>query len=415
MRRTLMILACSTAFFLLFTPAVEAKRRSVATPAGNDITPYSSGFTRWSAASGGFAGWEKSGTTLNSAGELVLHTGSAASGTDPFGAGAYNGANFYNGRSFMVGEATSPVTPATAFREAIPSWNATTPPGTCIETQLRARIGDRWTKWYNLGVWAEGTATVRRHSVKSQGDANGSVSTDTLKLSASAPAADAIQVRIRLFSETGVEIPSVRNASVATSPSPSSSPTLLPGDPSKWNRLLDLPQCSQMVYPDGGNVWCSPTATSMVLAYLRNETGPCEPRVRHATNGTWDWIYAGFGNWPFNTAYAATSGNDAYVARYTSMRAVETWIAHGVPVVFSFGWSAGQLTGAAIPSSPGHLAVIVGFDANGDPIVNDPAAPNDASVRRTYRRAELERLWLRHSGGTVYLIYPPGTKTPAGH
>jgi hypothetical protein len=402
----------------LFETPVEAKRRSASQPAppAYDITAYSAGFARWSAASGGFAAWDKSGTFLNDSGELVLHVATAASGTDPQGAGAYNGANFYNGRSFVVGEATSPITtPPTAFREAIPSWNATTPPGTWIETQLRARVGERWTKWYNLGVWAEGTSTVRRHSVKSQGDASGSVSTDTLKLSVSGPAADAIQLRIRLFSETGVDVPSVRNASVATSASPSSSPTLLPGDPSKWNRLLDLPQCSQMVYPDGGNVWCSPTAASMVVAYFHGETGACEPRVRHATDGTWDWIYAGYGNWPFNTAYAATFGYDAYVARFTSMRAVETWIALGVPVVFSLGWSAGQLSGAAIPSSPGHLAVIVGFDANGDPIVNDPAAPNDVSVRRTYRRSELEHLWLTHSGGTVYLIYPRGLKTPTGH
>jgi hypothetical protein len=45
--------------------------------------------------------------------------------------------------------------------------------------------------------------------------------------------------------------------------------------------------------------------------------------------------------------------------------------------------------------------------------VNDPAASTDADVQRTYIRAELERLWLEHSGGTVYIIYPQGW--PFGH
>jgi hypothetical protein len=56
--------------------------------------------------------------------------------------------------------------------------------------------------------------------------------------------------------------------------------------------------------------------------------------------------------------------------------------------------------------------VLVGFDAAGDPIVHDPAAPDDASVPRVYRRAEFERLWQVHSGGTAYVIHPPGWADP---
>jgi hypothetical protein len=413
--RAAKIVFCWMALGLTALPA-DARLRAVRIIPVPDISSDSAGFARWSAASRGFDDWERSGTGVNAAGEIVLDPATAVSGTDPFGPGAYSGGTFYNGRSFMVGEATSPVVvPSDGFHEAIPSWNAATPAGSWIEIQLRARVDGTWTKWYNLGVWAADDSTIQSHSVRSQGDAHGSVATDTLRLTAARPAADAVQVRLLLFSETGIAIPSVRNASVATSPRPPPAPLLKPGDPSKWNRLLDVPQCSQMVYPDGGTVWCSPTSTSMVLAFLRNETGPCEPRVRAATRGTWDWIYRGYGNWPFNTAYAATFGFDAYVARFSSMRAIEAWIASGVPVIISFSWSAGELEGAPIASSPGHLAVVVGFDAAGDPIVNDPAAPSDSTVRRTYRRSELERLWLRHSGGTVYLIHPRGLRTPLGH
>ena len=67
-----------------------------------------------------------------------------------------------------------------------------------------------------------------------------------------------------------------------------------------------------------------------------------------------------------------------------------------------------------VRSSDGHLGVLVGFDAHGDPVVNDPAGKGDAGLRRTYRRAELENVWGGHSGGTAYLAYPPGWPTPWG-
>ncbi|HEX6035259.1 MAG TPA: hypothetical protein VFY83_12520, partial [Anaerolineales bacterium] len=57
--------------------------------------------------------------------------------------------------------------------------------------------------------------------------------------------------------------------------------------------------------------------------------------------------------------------------------------------------------------------VVVGFDAEGNPIVNDPASPTDDSVQKTYLRSEFEPLWLKASGGTVYLIYNPDTRVLA--
>ena len=80
--------------------------------------------------------------------------------------------------------------------------------------------------------------------------------------------------------------------------------------------------------------------------------------------------------------------------------------------MISYGWKKGDLAGAPIPSSNGHLAVLVGFDAVGNPVVNDPAAAIDSEVQRTYNRAQLETLWLETSGGTAYLIYPPGWAVP---
>jgi peptidase C39-like protein len=298
-----------------------------------------------------------------------------------------------------------------AFTEAIASWNADTPAGTWIETQIRAQLAGRWTKWYNLGIWATDSSTIERHSVKLQGDGDGFVAVDTLVLTNKKEAADAFQLKLRLFSANSAS-PSVRNMSVAFSTTPAKPGALTPGNPDLWNRTLAVPECSQMVYPDGGEVWCSPTSTSMVLGYWSHDTGTCAPRVRAAVEGVFDWIYDGHGNWPFNTAYAATHGLEGYVARFTSLADAEPWIAAGVPVVISYAWKKSALDGAPIASSNGHLAVLVGFDGAGNPIVNDPAAATDGDVRRTYNRAQLETQWLETSGGTVYLIYPPGLAVP---
>jgi hypothetical protein len=386
---------------------------AMAAPAAGKKPPFQTGFDRWQAANGDFAGWQRSAVNVTSGGVLVFDYVNAAVESDPYPAGGYDGGNYYNAGSYHVGEATSPEVPVGfAFTEAIASWNATTPAGTWVETLIRARDGDHWTKWYNLGIWASDDSTIQRHSVQLQGDADGFVAVDTLVLTAKKATFDAYQTKVRLFSTSAAATPTIDAFSVATSTGATKPSSLAPGNPANWNTLLNVPECSQMVYPDGGEVWCSPTSTSMVLAYWQGNTGPCEPRVRAAVAGVYDRVYDGHGNWPFNAAYAAAQpGLEGYVARLTSFAQAEEWVAAGVPVVISFAWK-NDLTGAAIPSSAGHLAVLVGFDANGDPIVNDPAAASDDAVQRTYDRTELESLWLEHSGGTVYLIYPTGYAVP---
>lgn len=345
---------------------------------------YRTGHEAWRAAADGLAAWRGEGTAVDAAGRLRLDTGRRA------------------------GEALSPVV-RTGFgtREAIPSWNASTPVGTWLEVALRARVGSRWTRWYELGSWSSRDAE-KRHSVAGQRDARGHVATDTLVL---AMAADAFQLTLRLRSSRAAATPSVRLAALAFSEWPSRPRTLVDGDRALWGTTLDVPEFSQMVYPDGGEAWCSPTSVAMVLAYWQRSSGAAEPLVRKAVRGTYDRVYRGHGNWSFNAAFAAAQGLEAQVARFPSLREVERWVASGVPVVVSYAWTHGQLEGAR-GTSNGHLAVVVGFDRSGNPIVNDPAAPRDADVRRTYRRSQLERLWLTHSGGTVYLIHPPRHAVP---
>lgn len=390
---------------LLFVLLILA---TIAIPAqAKKETAYQTGFDNWRAAEDGFNGWTLDGIDLDANGALIydISNPNPTLETDPYPLDGYYGIDFYNGGNFYVGEATSPEMPVDfAFAEAIASWNAITPEGTWIETLISVKLGDRWSKWYNLGVWASNN-TITRHSVRLQGDGDGYVAVDTLVLSKKA-VPSAYQLKLRLFSADGTTFPTVKNVSLAYSTAPSSQKVFREGDSSTWNTLLNVPECSQMVYSDGGNVWCSPTSTSMVLSFWDGYIGPCEPRVRATVAGVFDKIYDGYGNWPFNTAYAASLGFEAYVVRFSSMAQVEPWIEAGVPVVVSYAWNKGDLTGAAVSSSNGHLSVIVGFDASGNPVVNDPAAAANVDVQRTYLRGEFESIWLEHSGGTSYLIFP---------
>ena len=270
----------------------------------------------------------------------------------------------------------------------------------------------RWRAEGGFDVWDAGPGTTRTAAGRLALDpTTAQPATDTLVIPDGKPAADALQVKVRLMSARPDAVPSLRLAAVALSSTPPPQPAPPPGDPTHWGKVLDVPACTQS-YPDGGEGWCSPTSTSMIVGYWAKDTGPCEARVRAAVDGVYDWVYDGHGNWPFNTAYAATRGLEAYVTRFRSLADAEPWIAAGVPVAISYSWKPGELTGAAVRSSDGHLGVLIGFDAHGDPVVNDPAAKGEGAVRRTYRRAELEHVWVGHSGGTAYLAYPPGWTTP---
>jgi hypothetical protein len=287
---------------------------------------------------------------------------------------------------------------------------------------MRARLGTgsaaHWSKWYNMGIWASGTETVQRHSGSTQADADGRVDVDTLKIgrASSLRTATGYQLRVGLFSTTRTgSVPSVRNAAVVVSTKAVASATVSQGSSARWGKVLNVPECSQMVYPDGGEVWCSPTSVSMVLNYWAGGSAACSYAVSAAVDGVYDRVYDGHGNWPFNAAYAAGTAagkREAYVTRFTSLAQAEEWIAAGVPVIMSISWGRGQLTGAPISASNGHLVVLAGFDARGNPVVNDPAAPSNEAVQRTYQRAQLEKLWLQASGGTAYLVYPAGRSVP---
>jgi hypothetical protein len=182
-----------------------------------------------------------------------------------------------------------------------------------------------------------------------------------------------------------------------------------------WGKDLPVPERRQNDFPDGGG-WCSPTSLSMLMAYWAARTGndAWDRTVPETAAGVTDYEYGGTGNWVFNTAYAASLGLDTYVTRFDSLAGVEQCIAAGVPVAINIEFDEGELRGAPMPSSDGHIIVIRGLDRRGNPIANDPAARADQGekVRIVYDRTQLEKAWQGRSEGTVYIVYPPGYPTP---
>ena len=368
----------------------------------------------WRAGQGdAFAGWTLAGV-LVSDGRLVLDP-AASRGPDGVPTERPDDlATVPVGGAGAVGLALGPVREtAEPFTELIPSWNVATPPGAWVEVRARARLGDRWTGWYAFGAWSTDDARGRRESVANQRDDDGRVLTDTLRLRTPT---DAYQLALALYADDPAQSPTIELAAALAS-RPSESARDLAADRSTWGTVLDVPERSQMIYPNGGPVWCSPTSTSMVMAYWADRLGvPALSRpVPEVAAAVYDPVYRGNGNWSFNVAYAAREGLTAYVSRLSSVAQLERWIGAGVPVVVSIAWNLGELPNAAVPSTDGHMLVVVGITQTGQVVVNDPAAnPNlGQSVRRVYDRARFEALWLKHSSGTVYLIHPSTQPPPA--
>ena len=227
----------------------------------------------------------------------------------------------------------------------------------------------------------------------------------------------------------GAEAPSVGTvAAIASSRGTALAPTSLPGAAAGME--LSVPAYAQTIhageYPEyagGGASWCSPASTAMVIAYWG--TGPTaddlawvdpafpDPWVAHAARYTYDLAYDGTGNWPFNTAYAACFGLDAFVTRLDSLREAELFLRAGMPLVVAIAAGPGELEGFLLPQgTSGHLVVVRGFTPEGDTIVNDPAAESNGTVRRIYDRGQFERAWLGGSGGVAYVIRGPGIELP---
>jgi hypothetical protein len=327
--------------------------------------------------------------------------------------------------------------------ELVSSWDATLPQDTWMRTQLQATMQNgHKTTWLDMGNYAYSDTQIDRTSVSPVDRPYGSVATDTF-FTYPGYSLHAYQLRITLLRLPGTHVsPRVWQLGAFASriPARQTVPASTPGPASKKGIVLNVPAYSQDVhahqynrYGGGGEAWCSPTSNEMVDEYwgkhpTRQQLAWIKPKIQdptvdYAARYTYDYLYAGTGNWPFNAAYAAHFGLNAEIVQLPSMADLETLVAHDIPVITSQAFDQGQITGANY-STAGHLLVVAGFTKAGNVVVNDPANPSDSSVRHVFNRRQFENVWLRTywkradgstgygSGGVAYIIWPRGMRLP---
>ena len=136
---------------------------------------------------------------------------------------------------------------------------------------------------------------------------------------------------------------------------------------------------------------CSPTSVAMVLRYW-GQPATASALAADVFPAETDR----YGVWPAAIRAAAARGVAGYLLRFPDWTSAAWCLTRGIPIVASIRYGAGELRGAPMEATTGHLIVLTGYE-DGVVLVNDPAAPAHA-VSRRYRRAELTRAWLQQRG-----------------
>ena len=263
--------------------------------------------------------------------------------------------------------------------------------------ELSAFAGGEWSPWV-------AGATVGRARF-----AEGASRSETLVCEIDEFIADPPAERIRLVLRASADAPGSSLAarwcaSLSTwSPGPEASPA-------SGGARLAVPAFSQMEEDAAiRHRVCSPTCVAMVLAYHGYRVAVAD-LAREMLQPELDL----YGVWPAAIRAASRRGVGGYLLRFPDWAAAAWCLERGMPVIASVRYGAGELAGAAIVETSGHLLVLTGY-AGGDVFVNDPAAPEAREVTRRYRLEELRRVWLARSG-VGYVLFagsspandPPG-------
>jgi hypothetical protein len=323
------------------------------------------------------------------------------------------------------------------FNEALLSWNVDVPEGCGVRFDLR--VGDtrtgEWTPWMYVGRWgAEFPAGKRvkesrfgRIDVDYFRSTGGMFDVAQYRIIAArndsaprengsqpAPAVDDADAAVRVrrialtFSDRAPPPPPPQaRAGAAEAPSSEAEQAVAATEAAPPHTpapavAMDVPFRSQKAEDKeiAGKI-CSPTSLTMVLAYR----GVDEPVATVAARAL-DEDTGIYGNWPANVQAAYSFGVPGYLTRINDWAQVRRSLARGQPLIASIRAENGELAGAPYHGTDGHLIVIRGLDENGDVLVNDPAARTPEAGVTTYRREDMQRVWLKRGAGTAYVLLP---------
>lgn len=281
-----------------------------------------------------------------------------------------------------------------SVNNVIASWNLDYDSSTTgAKFELRGVNGGTTTAWYEVG--RIGTTPLKKTRVTS--DSYGYVDIDTLMLYSVWPR---IEYKVTLYRTSSGGIPNLRLMALCYADTGTSvAYTALPAPGTTTS--LAVPWRSQYAVPRIGGSICGPTSLSMAEEYF----GVNLPTATVAAD-CYDSYNSIYGNWPFISQAAAKRGLKAWVFRGNNQQPIRDLIAGGNPVILSLAFDVGDLTGAPISSTPGHLVLCVGINANGDYIVNDPAGSTNQWDHIVYDQNQIAHCWLYHMDGAAIAVTP---------
>lgn len=287
--------------------------------------------------------------------------------------------------------------PRRAARHLVPAFSAFTSVPYTFRFEISARAGGTLSPW--VGGAAIGAA--RFEPVAERADA---LAAEIDEFRASAPV-EAIRLRLRvsaaepraLFAAPWLVTLSAWDGEAAATD----------GGAAGRGARLAVPAVSQME-ADEAIRWriCSPASVAMVFAYYgaRVDLAALAREIFHPGLDR-------FGVWPAAIVAAARRSLAGYLLRFPDWESAAWCLERGMPVIASVRYGAGELAGAAIGETTGHLLVLTGWEG-GEVLVNDPAAATAGEVARRYPLDGLRRVWLARAGIGYVLFRPP--TSPSG-
>ena len=281
------------------------------------------------------------------------------------------------------------------FNELLLSADAVFPGGGELEAEAQVRTEEGWSPWFSFGRFSAAGGGL---SQAPQENPFGSLEIDKLRLKKKASG-----LRYRLtVTPAGGKPPAIRLAAVSyTDTDAPYSPAEAALKPAGFRPVrLALPRRSQMIQQVNyaGDI-CSPVSLSMALCGLGLPAEPLE-----TAGSVLDAAQNIYGNWFFNTAHAGARGLYSFVARLNSLEEARAFLEAGAQVVASVTFGPDELRNSPLKKTKGHLLVIAGFNAKGDVITHDPAAPDEKTVERVYERGQFASAWLKNKYGTSYIL-----------
>lgn len=293
----------------------------------------------------------------------------------------------------------------------LPEWHPRVPsrhlvPSLSVLTELPYAARFELSAWA-AGAWSPWVATVTLGPGAFPGlpAAAGPVTCDADVYTAAAPL-ERLRLRVRLGGPDARALAGM--PWIATLSSCDLGP-VAPGSATVPVPPLPVPALTQLdAPPEIALRICSPTSLAMVLAYWQApvSTVALAGELLHPETDR-------YGIWPAAIRAAGRHGVAGYLLRFPDWESAAWCLGRGLPIIASVRYAAGELSGAPLGETPGHLIVLTGCEGT-HVFVNDPVAPTAGEVPRRYRLDEIERVWLARTGVGYVLFRAPALPVGGG-